>query len=94
MVIQTAVSTPHCWCTSLAAVNAPYLRHTIAIFGRFGAQLFSRSTTELATALLWANERNLYRATVAQFSSQDWNHLIQTITAIWAGAILYQPDTD
>lgn len=43
---------------------------------------------ELARCLIWANERNLYRAVMSDASEQAWNSVADTMTDIWRAAII------
>lgn len=65
----------------------------VAIHEQQGRSTELQAAKELARTLLWGNERNLYRAAVGNYSREQWAELLQTLTAIWAGAVLYEPGT-
>jgi AcrR family transcriptional regulator len=56
-----------------------------------GLSLSTAEAEEMARALVWSNERNLYRATVEGYSETKWNEVVKTLIAIWTGGVLGVP---
>ncbi len=92
---QAASNDPGLWQQMESFVEdfvEPTGRSIVAIHEQQGRTTDLETARQLARTLLWGNERNLYRAAVGHYSPEQWAELLQTLTAIWAGAVLYQPE--
>lgn len=76
----------------VTAFVQPTAKTIMALHKQHGRLTDEATATEIASALLWANERNLHRATVSDFGDVEWNRLLETLTMIWTGALLYPVD--
>jgi AcrR family transcriptional regulator len=59
-----------------------------------GVPISTVEAEELARALVWTNERNLYRATVEGYGEAQWNTVVKTLVSIWMGGVLGVPSEE
>jgi AcrR family transcriptional regulator len=51
----------------------------------YGASISPAAAQDIARTLLWANERNFYRISVAPSTDSDWEQLVEALYGIWIG---------